>query len=243
MRILGIDPGSQCTGYGLIEDVRGTLLFLDAGEFRPRRSLPLPDRLKYLHDELASILDRHGPDVAAMEECFFGRHARAALVLGHARGCLMMGMLSRDIPIYEYAPRLVKLSVTGAGGAHKEQIQAMVPRLIQSTPPGLGPDASDALAVAVCHAHRATLPAMEKAPRGCSSAVGPVSTRSPRRPPAGPHAGPPAGPHAGRHARPPAEPPARPPAGSPQWPAPQSPLRPPGCVVRPVSESGGESSP
>lgn len=159
MRIIGIDPGAQSTGFGLIEAQYNTLRFLRAGELKPPRSQPLPQRLKFLHDGLADLLGQEMPAVLAMEECFFGRHARAALVLGHARGALMVAALARAIPVYEYAPRLVKLAVTGVGSARKEQVQIMVPRLLKGAPEGLGTDASDALAVAICHAHRMSLPA------------------------------------------------------------------------------------
>jgi crossover junction endodeoxyribonuclease RuvC len=89
-----------------------------------------------------------------MEECFVGRYARAALVLGHARGALMVAVLSERLPLFEYAPREIKMAVTGSGGAHKKQIQAMVPRLVAGLPRRVSADEADALAVAVCHAHR-----------------------------------------------------------------------------------------
>lgn len=154
MIILGIDPGSQITGYGFIRATGASLSWLGSGVLRPLRGAPLPSRLRELHDGLAALLDERRPDVVALEECFMGRHARAALVLGHARGALMVAALARDIPLAEYAPRLVKQAVTGVGSAGKHQIQAMVPRLLAAAPAEVGPDEADALAVAICHAHR-----------------------------------------------------------------------------------------
>ncbi len=154
MIILGIDPGSQITGYGFISAQGFSLRWLESGVLRPKRGAPLPDRLRELYDGLAALLDQRHPDVVALEECFMGRHARAALVLGHARGALMVAALARDIPLAEYAPRLVKQAATGVGGAGKHQMQAMVPRLLAGAPAEVGPDEADALAVAICHAHR-----------------------------------------------------------------------------------------
>ncbi len=157
MIIVGLDPGSLRTGYAVVAAAGSRLTWLDGGTWRPRASDALGRRLQMLHGALAELLARAQPDAVAMEECFMGRHARAALVLGHARGALMVAALERGVGLFEYAPRLVKLAVTGAGGASKEQVQAMVVRLVGSAPSGLGPDAADALAVAICHAHRAHL--------------------------------------------------------------------------------------
>jgi crossover junction endodeoxyribonuclease RuvC len=155
MIIVGLDPGSLRTGYAVVAAEGSRLTWLDGGTWRPRAGEALGRRLQLLHSALGELLARVRPDAVAMEECFMGRHARAALVLGHARGALMVAALARDVELFEYAPRLVKLAVTGTGGASKEQVQAMVPRLAAGTPAGLGADAADALAVAICHAHRA----------------------------------------------------------------------------------------
>ncbi len=154
MIILGIDPGSLCTGYGVVRVAGSRISYVEGGVLRPSRGLDLSARLTKLHDGLAEIIRRTQPDAAALEECFMGRYARAALVLGHARGALIVAAATARVPVHEYAPRLVKLAATGTGGASKEQIMAMIPRIVAGAPAKPGSDEADALAVAVCHAHR-----------------------------------------------------------------------------------------
>jgi crossover junction endodeoxyribonuclease RuvC len=154
MLVLGLDPGSLCTGYGLIAVEAGRLRWCASGVIRPPREQPLAQRLLALHTGLRAVLEERRPDVVALEESFVGRHARTALVLGHARGALIVASLGAGVPVAEYAPRLVKLAVTGVGGAAKEQVHAMVCRLLEGAPAKLTFDESDALAIAVCHAHR-----------------------------------------------------------------------------------------
>lgn len=155
MIIVGLDPGSWCTGYGVLAAESGELRCLLSGCIRPPRGAGLAARLYALHQGLHALLAEVAADAVAMEECFIGCHARPALVLGHARGALIVAALARNVPVHEYAPRLVKLSVTGAGGASKEQVRAMVCRLAAGTRADAGYDETDALAVAICHAHRA----------------------------------------------------------------------------------------
>ena len=154
MVIMGLDPGSRRTGYGVLTARGSDLRLVETGVIAPRRSASLGERLLVLHDGLAERLERLRPDVVALEESFVGRHARAALILGHARGSLIVAVLAAGLPLHEYAPRLVKLAATGSGRASKEQIQAMVPRLVAGVPEALSADEADALAVAICHAHR-----------------------------------------------------------------------------------------
>ena len=155
MIIVGIDPGSVCTGYSVVQASGSRLVWLDGGVIKPPRQAGLPERLLILHSQLGQILADRTVDGLAMEECFMGRYARAALVLGHARGALMVAALGAGVPVYEYAPRSVKMAVTGVGGASKEQIQRMIPRLVMGAPEELSPDEADAVAVAVCHINRA----------------------------------------------------------------------------------------
>ncbi len=154
MLILGLDPGLVCTGFGLISLEAGMIRWRRTGTLRPSREQALPQRLLFLHQGLRQLLREHTPDAVAMEEGFIGRHPRAAMLLGHARSALMVAVLAEGIPLCEYAPRLVKLAVSGVGSASKQQVQAMVRHLAAGTPLGLTLDESDALAVAVCHAHR-----------------------------------------------------------------------------------------
>jgi crossover junction endodeoxyribonuclease RuvC len=160
MLILGLDPGSICTGYGLIDAVPGRARYCGSGRLRPRRGEDLPHRLLCLNRALRDLLGELRPEAVALEEAFVGQHARPALVLGHARGALILCVLEAGLPLFEYAPRLVKLAATGAGGADKSQVQTMVRHLLEGVPDRLSPDEADALAVALCHAHRA--PSIER---------------------------------------------------------------------------------
>jgi len=154
MLILGLDPGSLCTGYGMIDAGPGRLRYRRSGCLRPPRGDALPQRLIALAEGLGELLRAERPDAVALESAFVGRHARPALVLGQARGALIVSVLGAGLPLYEYAPRLVKLAVVGAGGASKPQVESMVRCLLETAPARLTADEADALAVAVCHANR-----------------------------------------------------------------------------------------
>lgn len=151
MIILGIDPGSQITGYGVIryEDRRCT--YVASGCIRTQ-SKDLPDRLLEISQGLEQIIQQYQPEAAALEESFVHRYPRAALVLGHVRGVALLALLKAGLRVGEYAPRRIKQAVVGYGSATKEQVQHMVAQLLQleGVP---GQDAADALAVAMCHIH------------------------------------------------------------------------------------------
>ena len=152
-RILGIDPGSQATGYGCVEAGRSGLVPVDFGTVRPGASLELPDRLLVIHREISRLLTLHRPDLVAVETAFYHKNARSTLVLGHVRGVVILAARQLDLPVAEYAPRDIKMAVTGTGDAAKEQVAFMVRGLLRlsETP---GADAADALAVALCHWNR-----------------------------------------------------------------------------------------
>ena len=152
MRILGIDPGSQITGYGLIE-LQGTQNhYLTCGCIRSPSGQPLPQRLQTIFSGVQELIQAHSPDEMAIEQVFMHRNADAALKLGQARGVAICAGALAAVPISEYAPRAIKQAVVGRGGAAKEQVQHMVRALLQlSTVPAA--DAADALAVALCHGH------------------------------------------------------------------------------------------
>lgn len=155
MRILGIDPGSRRTGYGLIE-IHGREVRAIAFGVLPGLGDSFPARLLTIGTALDLVFDQHLPDVVSIEQAFHARSARSTLILGQVRGLALWLAARRGLPIHEFAPRAVKLSVTGQGGAGKPQVAAMVRRLLtlDALP---GADASDALAVALCCARRARL--------------------------------------------------------------------------------------
>jgi crossover junction endodeoxyribonuclease RuvC len=155
-RILGIDPGLGATGWGLIEAEHNRLKFLACGTIHTDAAAPLPHRLNALHEGLARALALHKPHVAAIEETFVNRNPLSSLKLGHARGALMLTVSLAGVPITEYAATLVKKSIVGRGRAEKEQIGYMVKLLLPGSSPDSA-DAADALAVAICHAHHATM--------------------------------------------------------------------------------------
>ena len=155
MIILGVDPGSHATGYGVIS-TGPVVRMLDGGVIRTGRNAPLCDRLLAIHRELTTVIDRHGPTAMAVEDLFNAKNARSSLVLGHARGVILLAGASAGLSVAEYAPREVKKALTGNGAAAKEQVRFMVMRLLalKDSPPL---DQSDALAVALTHAGRSRL--------------------------------------------------------------------------------------
>ena len=149
VRILGIDPGSRAAGYAVIECHRQRVQVIDHGVIRVSADLPFPQRLRLLHSELAAIVDRHQPDEVAIEEVFSAHNVRSALILGQARGVLILAAVGR-CDVFEYSARAVKKAVVGYGQADKAQVGQMVKRLLglPKVPPQ---DAADALAIALCH--------------------------------------------------------------------------------------------
>ncbi|MCB2112439.1 MAG: crossover junction endodeoxyribonuclease RuvC [Parvularculaceae bacterium] len=152
IRILGVDPGSGATGWGLVETQGSRLSFLAAGVIRPKRALSRAQRLAVIHNGLAEQIAEWAPAEAAIEETFVNASPRDALVLGEARGVALLAPALAGLPVAEYAANTVKKSVVGRGHADKSQVQAMVRVLLPAC--GAQPaDAADALAVAICHAH------------------------------------------------------------------------------------------
>lgn len=154
MRVLGLDPGSRRTGYGLVERQGNAYRALDRGTIAPPARLDLPHRLHAIAQRAGELMDQHRPDAVAIEEAFYHESVRSTLVLGHVRGALIVAAISRGFELAEYSPREIKLSVAGTGSASKEQVGFMVRRLLGLRGP-LAPDAADALATALCHLHRA----------------------------------------------------------------------------------------
>ncbi|MCW8916736.1 MAG: crossover junction endodeoxyribonuclease RuvC [Magnetovibrio sp.] len=152
MRIIGIDPGLQRTGWGIIEARDNRLSFVAEGTVTSKPKTDLADRLMELHDGLVEVIETWAPREAAVEETFVNKNPTSTLKLGQARGIALLVPARMGLSVGEYTPNLVKKTVVGAGHAAKEQIQMMVKTLLPGSG-NAGPDAADALAVAICHAH------------------------------------------------------------------------------------------
>jgi len=152
--ILGVDPGSIRTGYGVIESDGRRHRLLDKGVLRPAARASLPERLRQIHDGLARVIARHAPDVLAVEDVFHAANTRTALVLGHVRGVVLLAGAEAGLDIRTLPPATVKEQVTGYGLADKAQVAFMVARHLALPGDGEAGDAADALAVALCEAQR-----------------------------------------------------------------------------------------
>ncbi|MFQ5513375.1 MAG: crossover junction endodeoxyribonuclease RuvC [Myxococcota bacterium] len=152
MRILGIDPGSRATGYGVVEREGASLRRVGGGVIRSEGGVTLAARLARIHAELRRVIGEHRPDAAALEAVFSARNPRSALLLGQARGAALAACGGAGLTAAEYSPSQVKQAVVGYGAADKRQVQLMVQRLLALGAP-CPSDESDALAVAICHAH------------------------------------------------------------------------------------------
>ena len=152
VRILGIDPGLAVTGYGLIEKHGVQLIYIASGRIRSRTESTLPLRLAALLDGLAEVIEGFHPGEVAVEEVFVNVNPKSTLLLGQARGAAISAAVLAKLPVAEYTAMQIKQAVVGNGHARKEQVQEMVKRLL-NLPVAPGPDAADALACAICHAH------------------------------------------------------------------------------------------
>ncbi|HLX24017.1 MAG TPA: crossover junction endodeoxyribonuclease RuvC [Usitatibacter sp.] len=152
IRILGIDPGLACTGYGVLEKDRSTLAYVASGRIRTLRSTPLSDRLAAILAGLAEVIESFEPAEVVVERVFVNVNPQSTLLLGQARGAAICAAVLARLPVSEYTALQVKQSVVGQGHARKEQVQEMVKRLLK-LPGHPSPDAADALACAICHAH------------------------------------------------------------------------------------------
>lgn len=160
MLVLGIDPGTAITGYGLVREDEGALVVVAYGAITTPAKQPLPERLKTIYQELAVIIHEHQPEIAAVEELFFSRNARTALAVGHARGVTLLALADAELEIHEYKPVEVKQAIAGYGGADKRQVQEMVRMLLHLEQVPQPDDAADAVAVAICHIHSAKMKAL-----------------------------------------------------------------------------------
>jgi crossover junction endodeoxyribonuclease RuvC len=158
MLVIGIDPGTALTGYGLVRRVsNGALELVDYGVIRTSSHQPMSKRLVKLHSDLEALLKRYQPSEAAVERLFFQKNVSTAISVGQARGVVLLALANAGLSVEEYTPQDVKLAVTGYGGADKGQMQRMVKMLLTMDDLPKPDDAADALAVAICHAHSAAL--------------------------------------------------------------------------------------
>lgn len=163
MIVLGIDPGTASTGYGVVERRGQRLVARDGGVIATPAGRAPELRLADIHERVAALLDEHGPAALAVEQLYFGANVRTAFAVGEARGVVLLAAGQRGIPCSSYTPQQVKSSVCGSGTAGKEQVQRMVGMLLGLAEPPRPDHAADALAVAVCHAQHAPLAAARQA--------------------------------------------------------------------------------
>jgi crossover junction endodeoxyribonuclease RuvC len=156
VKIFGIDPGSERTGYGCIESAGGRHRLIICGCLSGPARATFPEKLKAIHAGLCALLADHRPDCVAIEDIFYARTVRSALRLGHARGVALLAACEASLPIAEYAPAEIKRAVVGYGRAEKPQVQQMVKLLLGLDETPRPHDAADALAVAICHLHHGT---------------------------------------------------------------------------------------
>ncbi len=154
MRIMGIDPGTRVVGYALIDAEGSSVLALDYGAVRIKPKMSFSERLRYIYEELSKIIEKHRPDEVATEEIFYHKSVPSAIKIGEGRGVAILAAAMKDLPVHVYPSTMIKKSATGNGHASKEQVQEMVRKIfcLESVPKPA--DAADALAIALCHAHR-----------------------------------------------------------------------------------------
>ena len=157
MRVLGIDPGTMVTGFGVVDDIRGKLSSVSFGTIEGKRKDSFPDRLKMMFDGLNKAIKDYKPDQIVLESAFYGKSVKAAIKIGEARGVAIVCAALADIPLFEYAPTEIKRAVVGVGNAQKVQVSKMVKILLSLSEVPEKYDATDALAIAICHCHRMKL--------------------------------------------------------------------------------------
>ena len=164
MRVLGIDPGTLTSGYGIVAEEDHKLFHVVSGGISPSAKQPFPKRLKKIYEELEKIIEAYKPHVVVVEDLFVSKNIKSALKLGHARGVAILAAMNAELPVFEYAPLEVKQAVAGHGTAEKKQVQLMVKTLLDLPKAPHPADAADALAAAICHIHSSRLREMLKTP-------------------------------------------------------------------------------
>jgi len=157
MLVLGVDPGMATMGYGLVEEYNGSLRAIDYGVITTAADMKTAERLVRIYDSINHLISHYNPDAVAIEELFFNKNTKTALIVGHARGIAILAAAQKDIPLFEYTPLQVKQAVVGYGRAEKQQVQQMVKILLSLKKIPSPDDAADALAVSICHIHSADM--------------------------------------------------------------------------------------
>ena len=151
MRVLGVDPGSRVTGYGLLEKRRNRLVCIDCGRVTLSHEVPFHVRIHHIYQFMVDLMERHRPDDLAIEDVFYAKNIQSSLKLGHARGAVLIAAVQCGVKIFEYTPLEIKKAVVGYGRAGKEQVRSMVQLILGIKPSDMSLDTSDALASAICH--------------------------------------------------------------------------------------------
>jgi crossover junction endodeoxyribonuclease RuvC len=158
LRVLGIDPGTRVVGYGVVDQHGSRLTHVAHGTIAPGRKPDVPTRLRAIFEGIVELIDAHRPDVVSVEKAFYGKSVQSAMRIGEGRAVVLLAAAMRDLPITEFPPATVKKAVVGSGSAVKERVAVMVRTLLALPEVPESEDASDALAIAICHCHRADSP-------------------------------------------------------------------------------------
>ncbi len=150
MRVLAIDPGIRSTGFGVIDSKKNKLSLIACGTINPKTSDTIPVRLNYLFEEVDEIINKFSPDIFSIEDMFYSKNVKTSMILGQARGAMIIAAAQARLVIYEYAPKKVKMSICGNGGASKQQVKYMVMKILNLKDVPGTMDISDAIAVGIC---------------------------------------------------------------------------------------------
>jgi crossover junction endodeoxyribonuclease RuvC len=163
LKVLGVDPGTAATGYGVvIRENGGTPTLVECGVIRTTADAPLSRRLCEIHEALGQVIERHAPDVMAVEDIFYGKNVRTTVMLGHTRGAVLLAGALRGLEVADYSPAEVKNAIVGTGRATKEQVQFMVTKLLRLKSAPKPTDAADGVAVALCHLNTGRLSTLSR---------------------------------------------------------------------------------
>ena len=177
MKVLGIDPGTLTSGYGVVVEEDHKLFHVASGGISPSAKQPFTMRIKKIYDELNKVIDTHRPHAVVIEDLFVSKNIKSALKLGHARGIAILAAMNAGVPVFEYSPLEIKQAVVGNGRAEKKQVQMMVKTLLDLQKVPHPADAADALAAAICHIHSSRLREILKNPSSLRQAGRSVGIR------------------------------------------------------------------